>query len=178
MNASCDNFTLLVQGRGGHAAHPHRSCDPIVAAAGVVMALQTAVSRRLNPLDSGVVTVGIIRGGTAPNIIPDAAELHGTIRTLDPMVRKQLTSHVKGLACATARAFGASAEFSLHSGESVLWNNQKLAELVRRVASRILPPDKVKDLTRPVMGGDDFASLTKTGGFCSRYTTLSLTLMK
>ena len=93
--ASSDTFEIALLGQGAHGARPHESADPIVCAAGIISALQTIVARRLNPADAGVVTVGSIHGGSAPNIIPETVELKGTIRAVDTGTRRLLQEEVK-----------------------------------------------------------------------------------
>jgi hippurate hydrolase len=90
--AASDTFTIELTGSGAHGARPHEAADPIVAAGGLISALQTIVSRRLNPAHSAVVTVGSIHAGTAPNVIPDVATLSGTLRAVDPATRRASTS--------------------------------------------------------------------------------------
>lgn len=100
--ASADTFHIVMHGRGGHGARPHRAADPIVGSAELILALQTIVSRRLDPALPGVVTVGAVHGGNAPNVIPDSVELSGTIRATTSGVRKLLVSEVSRIAGAVA----------------------------------------------------------------------------
>ena len=126
--ASTNPLRMTVHGVGAHAAYPHKGVDPIVAASHIVVALQTIASRSTNPLQSVVVTIGQFQGGSAENIIPDRVELVGTIRTLDPSVRKRTIQLVKQIAESTAAAFGARAEVRIDDGYPVLMNDDRAAE--------------------------------------------------
>lgn len=155
--ASTDSFLVIVHGKGSHGAYPHIGVDPIVAAGGIVMALQTVVSRRLDPLASGVVTVGKIHAGTAINIVPETAELSGTIRSLDPEVRKQLCEEVERVILETAAAFGCRAEAKVGGGYPVTINNHAMCDLVARTAREALGEENFDPDQPPSMGGEDFS---------------------
>ena len=114
--ASADTFEIEIVGAGAHAARPHESRDPIVAAAAVVTALQTIVARRLNPATPGVVTVGTIRAGTATNVIPERATLSGTVRAVEPVSRELMLGEVARIARDVAAAYGAEARGALDRG--------------------------------------------------------------
>lgn len=155
--ASTNPWKITIHGRGAHAAYPHRSVDPIVVAAHLVTALQTIASRNTDPLDAVVVTVATIKSGTAGNIIPDTAELSGTIRTLDAGVRSRVIERFTTLAEQTAAAFGAKARVDLGWGYPVLVNDAGAVAHVADVARRVVGAEKVADQLRPSMGGEDFA---------------------
>jgi amidohydrolase len=155
--AASDRFDIRVIGRGGHGGYPHLTIDPIVAAAGVVSALQAIVARRLDPVEPGVITVGRIQGGTADNIIPDEVVLSGTIRSHAPAVRRQLPEWIREAAEGAAGAHGARAEFTYHPGHPGLANDPALVDAVERALVPVLGPDAIVDLPRPIMGGEDFA---------------------
>lgn len=153
--AAADFFRLRVIGRGGHGAYPHRTVDPVVLSAQVITAMQTIVSRRLRPLDSGVVTVGTIHGGTKANIIPEEVELTGTVRSFRPEVREFLFAELERV-CGVARALGG--DFDLHIGDSYppTINDIAMAAFVREVATDLLGTDQVR-APEPEMGAEDFS---------------------
>jgi len=153
--AAANPFHLTVRGRGGHGAYPHRTVDPIVLSAQVITAIQTIVARRLRPLDSGVVTVGTIHGGTKGNIIPEEVKLTGTIRSFRPEVRELLCLELER-SCGVARALGGN--FSLHvkDGYPPTVNDAAMAAFVREVATELLGADQVHT-PDPEMGAEDFS---------------------
>ncbi len=156
--ASADFFEVTIHGEGAHAAFPHTGTDPVVAASHVVVALQSIASRSTDPLDSVVVTVGIFNAGTAINIIPGVAKLHGTIRSLDEGVRQRTLRRFEEIIRNTAAAHGARAEIRLSPNNyPVLVNHEKAAGLVHRVACREVGEDSVQLAVQPSMGSEDFA---------------------
>lgn len=155
--ASTDTFQITVHGRGTHGANPHQGLDPIVAASHVVTALQAIVSRTLDPVKSGVVTVGQFHAGTAMNVIPPTAELVGTIRALDAVVREHLRNQVEQVARHTAAAFGCRADVRLMAGYPMTVNDAGLAALVGEAARDVVGAENV-DADQPAsMGGEDFS---------------------
>jgi amidohydrolase len=160
--AASDRFEVRVTGRGGHGGYPHLTVDPIVAAAQVVVALQSIVARRLDPVEPGVITVGRIHGGTADNIIPDEVVLSGTIRSHAPAVRRQLPEWIRETAEGTALAHGARAEFTYLPGHPGLANNPAVIDAVERALVPVLGREALVDLPRPIMGGEDFAHYLET----------------
>ncbi len=155
--ASQDSWEMTVHGTGGHAAWPHLCVDPIVAAAHIITAIQTIVSRSTDPLHAAVVTVGEFNAGTAHNIIPATAELTGTIRALDTACRTQAAQRLTDIAEKTAAALGARADVRIKPGYPVLVNDPAAARLVMDVAGDVLGPDKVAPEMPPCMGAEDFA---------------------
>lgn len=155
--ASTDTFLVDVEGAGSHGARPHESADPVVAAAAIVMAVQTLVSRRLDPAQPGVVTVGTVTAGTAPNIIPDRARLSGTIRATTPAARELLTSQLKAVAEATGAAYGVRATVTLKGGTPPIVNPEQPVAWAREAVSRTLGADALVPLGTTNMGGEDFA---------------------
>lgn len=155
--ASADTFEIVLTGRGAHGARPHESADPIVGAAALVTALQTIVSRRLSPAIPGVVTVGTIKAGTAPNIIPETALLTGTVRATDPESRSLLNSEVERLAKDIAGAYRLNANVKLNQGTPPLVNPIDPARWAREAAIKVLGPRGVVPLGTTNMGGEDFA---------------------
>lgn len=152
MMASADTIRLVVHGKGGHAAMPHTGIDPIVVASHIVTAAQSIASRNVDPLDSLVITFAQFNAGTAHNIIPERAELVGTVRTLRPETRafaeRRLTELVHGIAA----AHGATADFQFEYGYPAVINDADLVETFRAQVGETVMPE-----TLPVMGGEDFS---------------------
>ncbi len=155
-NASSDRFTIVVQGRGGHAARPHRSVDPIVVGAQIVTALQTLVSREVSPIEPAVVTVGSMTAGTTFNVIPDTATIKGTVRAYNEDIRALVQERVGELARGIAAAMRASAEVDYRVGYPVLTNDPEKVELVRSALSEVFGIEAVVDRD-PSMGAEDFS---------------------
>lgn len=156
MMAEPDTFELRVTGRGGHAAMPQQTVDPILAAAQTVINVQSIVSRNRAPLTPMVVSFGSIHGGAADNVIPDEVVLKGTVRTLDDAAQTLAERRLREIVTATAATFGATAELAYRRGYPPLVNDAGIFEIVRAVATRVLGADRVRDI-EPVMGGEDFA---------------------
>ncbi len=154
--ASSDAFVVELIGSGGHAAMPHQVRDPVVAAAELIVALQTLVSRESPPLEPTVLTIGSIHGGTAPNIIPDKVELQGTLRVFDPRVREQLLRRLNELVADVARSFRIDARIRPTDNCPACINDRDMAELVRSIAERSLGPNNVSSDMR-TMGADDMS---------------------
>jgi len=153
VNASSDNLRIIVEGSGGHGAYPHRAHDPILALAYAVVALQSLVSRRLDPMHAAVFSVGWVRAGSAENVIPGTAEAGGTLRVLDPEDREPLRKMAREIVEYTARAHGCAARVEMTEGEPATVNDPSLAE-----AARSLLPEAGFELA-PAMrscGSDDF----------------------
>ncbi len=154
--AAVDDFEIRIVGRGGHAAYPHRSVDPIVAAAHVVTALQTVVSRGVSPFDAAVVTVGTLQAGTAFNVIPSEAVLKGTVRTFKDDVRRSAAEQVKRLAADVARAFGAEANVEYRFFLPPTVNDASMVDLAWSVAEEVVGRRNVV-ASEPSMGGEDMS---------------------
>ncbi len=152
--AAADEFTIRVTGRGGHGAAPHQTADPIVAAAQIVTAAQTLVSRRLPPWKSAVLTFGQIHGGTRHNIIPGEVVLNGTIRTFEEPVRRRIHRELASLASGVARGLGVAADCRVHRGYPPTVNDPGMSDRVRTVAReaglRVVAQD-------PSMGAEDMS---------------------
>ena len=127
VNASSDNLRITVEGSGGHGAYPHRARDPILALSHVVVALQSLVSRRVDPMHAAVFSVGWVRAGTAENVIPDVAEAGGTLRILDPEDREPLRETAIRIVETTARAHDCTASVEVTQGEPATVNDEVLA---------------------------------------------------
>lgn len=157
VGAATDDFFIEIVGQGAHAARPHEGADPIVGVAALVGSLQTIVSRRLPPGTPAVVSVGILRAGTAPNIIPGSASLAGTLRALDPDVRAALQTEVRLIAEQTAAAHGLEARVRLDSGTPPVINSEEATDWARQAVHAVLGGDALDRLASPNMGGEDFA---------------------
>ena len=150
-------FEILIRGEGGHAAIPHRTRDPLLAAAQVVTALQSVVARNIDPLDAGVLTVGSFQAGVAHNVIPDQALLRGTIRALDDGVHADLHRRVEQVAVGVAQGLGCRAEVSWQPAIPVTSNDPALAERLLQLARAELGEERAHVLERPTMTAEDFA---------------------
>jgi hippurate hydrolase len=155
--ASSDTATITVRGKGGHGAMPHAAVDPVVAAASIVMALQTIVSRNVPPLDMGIVTVGAIHSGTTFNVIPETAELKLTVRSLRPAVRDQLEQRITEIAHAQAAVYGATADVLYERRYPVLVNDSEATAFARQVAIDWVGEAGVIPHLQPLTGSEDFA---------------------
>ena len=158
MMAASDKLRIVVHGRGGHAAHPEQTIDAVLVAAHIVVALQTIVSRNLNPEETGVVTVGSIQAGKAGNVIAASAELQGSIRSFSEEVRQLLHRRIQEVASGVASALGAEAEVTIIRGVDATVNAPEPTALVYDVATAVLGADNV-DTTYRTTGGEDFSAV-------------------
>jgi hippurate hydrolase len=155
--ASADMFEIELIGQGAHAARPHESADPIVGAGALIGALQTIVSRRLNPANPGVVTIGTIHAGTASNVIPDRATLTGTVRAVDAPSRRLMLDEVRRVAESTANTFRLTANVKLDLGTPPIVNPPNATAWARRAATALLGESNVVPLGFLNLAGEDFA---------------------
>ncbi|WP_332776625.1 M20 aminoacylase family protein [Polaromonas sp.] len=155
--ASSDNVSITLEGAGGHGALPHHAVDPVVAAASIVMALQTIVSRNVDPLQTAVVSVGALNAGKAGNVIPQTASLQLSVRSLDRDVRELLEQRIKALVHAQAESFGVRASIDYRRGYPVLVNTPAETEFARKVALELVGADRVELHARPLTASEDFA---------------------
>ncbi|CAM3689272.1 M20 aminoacylase family protein [Bordetella tumulicola] len=155
--AAGDRVFIKVKGVGGHAARPHQAADPLVAAAHIVVALQTVVSRNVDPDEAAVVTVGRLLAGQALNVIPDSAEIGISVRSFSTEVRVLLKKRINEIVESTAAAHGVSADIDYVEGYPVLVNDAAANELAISVARELLPADQVVAETKRLMGSEDFA---------------------
>ena len=155
--ASADTFEIEVVGGGAHAARPHESRDPIVAAAAIISALQAIVSRRLNPATPGVVTIGSIHAGSAPNVIPERAVLAGTVRAVEPQSRELMLREVRQVTVSVAAAFGVEARVSLDRGTPPIVNPAQPVAWAREALASTIGKENVVPLGFLNMAGEDFA---------------------
>lgn len=155
--ASGDVFEIELVGQGAHAARPHEARDPIIAAAAVVMALQTIVARRLNPATPGVVTVASVHAGSAPNIIPDRATLSGTVRAVEHESRETMLRAVEEICRTTAATFGVEARVTIDRGTPPIVNPPQTTRWARDAATAVLGESSVVPLGFLNMAAEDFA---------------------
>ncbi|SIQ08570.1 MULTISPECIES: M20 aminoacylase family protein [unclassified Bosea (in: a-proteobacteria)] len=155
--AAADRIHIKIEGLGGHAAAPHRVNDPIVASCALVSALQTVASRNVNPLDSIVVSVTALNAGEAFNVIPQTAEIKGSVRTLTPEAReiaqKRITEIVEGV----MKAFGMKYELEYHLGYPVTFNHHGQTDFVAGLAKQVFGSDSITTDVPPTMGSEDFS---------------------
>ena len=155
--ASADMFEIELVGQGAHAARPHESADPIVGLGALIGAMQTIVSRRLNPANPGVVTIGAVHAGTASNVIPDRATLKGTVRAVDAASRTLMLDEVRRLAESVATAYRLTARVSLDLGTPPIVNPPNATAWARRAAVSIVGEENVVPLGFLNLAGEDFA---------------------
>ena len=155
--AAADRFTITIEGRGGHAAQPHLGVDPIVAGAQIVVALQSIVSRGADPLDSCVVSVTRFEAGTAFNVIPQSAQLLGTVRTLSDATREFAQRRLTEIARGVGAAMGASIDVQYVSGYPVTRNHPTQTDFAAGVARAIVGDAAVVANAPPIMGAEDFS---------------------
>ncbi len=154
--ASTDEIHILIEGKGGHAALPHQTVDPIATAAQVIVALQQIISRKSNPIIPSVLTFGKIAGGFVNNVIPDTVEIAGTLRTMDEQWRKEAHRLIHDIVSKTCEAYGAKATIHIPEGYPSLYNNPELTSKVASYARTYLGEDHVTQLSLR-MTADDFA---------------------
>lgn len=156
MMASVDDFEIDILGYGGHGSMPHETIDPIYIASNLIQSFQSIISRGINPIEAGVITVGKIQAGTTYNIIPDSARLIGTIRALTPETVTTIQTKVVNLTEGICQAFGAKAEVRFIIGTPPLINDPKESRFVQDIICREFSHD-VFEVVEPVMGGEDFS---------------------
>lgn len=156
VNASSDRFSITITGKGGHAARPHETIDGIVVGSLMVMALQTIVSREVNPAHPSVVTVGRFDAGTAANVIAGHAHLEGSIRSQDQDVRESLHRSIKRIAESIGQLHGAAVEVKIDLGTPAVRNLPKYANLARQAAALAVGENEIVKMEIANMGGEDF----------------------
>jgi hippurate hydrolase len=155
--ASGDRIDIVVRGRSGHASAPYRSLDPVPVACEIVQALQVLVTRRVDVFDPAVITIARIAAGTTHNIIPETAEMSGTMRTLSEENRRELRAAVARVAEGIAAAHGATVEVDVEAGYPVTVNDAAAVELLGGTAAELVGSDRVRALAHPIMGSEDFS---------------------
>jgi amidohydrolase len=157
--AAADKFTLVVRGSGGHAARPQSTVDPIALSAHVIHAVQQVVSRRLDPVEPGVITIGTIHGGTVSNVIPDEVVMTGTIRSFSAEVRELLHAELKR-AASIVEALGGKAEVTIFPGYPATVNDPEASELMLATMRDLLGDDQVHR-SELIMGAEDFSYMAQ-----------------
>jgi hippurate hydrolase len=155
--ASADGFRIKIGGKGAHGASPHASIDPLVVGANVLLALQTIVSRNVHPRQCAVVTVGWMASGNAGNVIPQSAEMGGTVRTFDPAVRDLIETRVNAIAENVAQAYGATAAVTYRRMYPPVVNHDDQTSFAVSVARSLVGDGNVNGSMEPLMGSEDFA---------------------
>jgi amidohydrolase len=155
--AAADEFLIRITGRGGHASEPYRALDPIPIACEIVQALQVMVTRSVDVFDPAVVTVGQIHAGTTTNIIPEIAEINGTIRTVSEHTRSKVHDALRRVAEGIAAAHGANVMVDVELGYPVTVNADRFADFTLDVARELLGTPPVHTLPNPIMGAEDFS---------------------
>ncbi|MGE9663580.1 M20 aminoacylase family protein [Escherichia coli] len=166
--ASMDQFHITVRGCGGHGAIPHKAIDPVLVATHITTALQSIVSRNVDPLEAAVITVGSIVAGEAANVIPDSAEMKISVRSLSRDTRQLLLTRIPALAQAQAASFGATAEVTHVNGTPVLVNDEEMARFAWQVACKTFGEERAEFGIKPLMGSEDFSFMLEAqpkGGF-------------
>lgn len=154
--ASSDSFDIRVVGKGGHGSEPYRTLDPVPAACEIVQALQTMITRRINVFNPSVVTVTRLNAGTAYNVIPEVAEIGGTIRAISEATRKSVHDGIRRIAEGIAAAHGLDVEVDLKIGYDVTVNDKDYANVAADLVRTVAGADRFIELPTPVMGAEDF----------------------
>jgi amidohydrolase len=155
--AAADSITIDIEGRGGHAARPHRSIDPILVGAQIINQIQSIVARNVNPLDAAVVSITVFQAGSTGNVIPQMAQLRGTARSLTPKVRDLLEKRLREVVRGTAQLLGATANLTYQRDYPVTRNHEGQAAFAASVAREVAGRERVDDLCAPVMIAEDFS---------------------
>jgi amidohydrolase len=161
MMAGSDPFIITIQGKGGHASMPHTAIDPILIGSHIVTALQSVVSRNIDPFEAAVVTVGVFQGGSRYNVIPETAVIRGTVRTFDEAVRLKVRDRVIAIAKKTADALGGEAVVDYRLTYPPLVNDTEVYVKARECIKEALGSDTYVEVARPAPGGEDFAFFAK-----------------
>ena len=155
--ASTDSIAIKLEGKGSHAAWPHLGVDPVLVGAQIVNAVQSIVSRNVNPLHAAVVSICMFHAGNAENVLPQTAKLQGTVRAMLPEVRELLEKRLHEVVEGTGRLYGASAKLTYHHGYPVLKNHARQTDFAAAVAGEIVGGERVDSAAPPVMGAEDFS---------------------
>lgn len=154
--ASADRFIIKLIGQSGHAASPHLAKDPILAAGHLITQIHSIVSREVDPLESAVITIGKVSGGTAFNIIPDEVELLGTVRALSPEIQEKMKKRIEEAVRGVTQAFGMRYDFEYEYGYPVLINEPEMIQLVASACAKGIGEENIVEVP-PSMGAEDFA---------------------
>ncbi|MCZ0701704.1 amidohydrolase [Natronobacillus azotifigens] len=154
--AAVDKFAITIKGRGGHGARPQDANDPIVIGSDMVNALQKIVSRRIDPLASAVVTIGVFQSGNAFNVIPDSAKLEGTVRSFNQEIRNQVEENIRAIVNGIATAYDANVEIEYLRGYPALYNDPQVTKQVEKQFTEGFDQHNVVEF-EPMMGAEDFS---------------------
>jgi hippurate hydrolase len=158
--ASSDKFSILIHGKGGHAAMPHRTIDPVVIGAQIVTVLQSLISRTVDPIDTAVISITNFMAGTgAHNVIPDTAKLTGTLRSFSNQTREHLKTKIETLSRNIAESFGASISFDFTYVIDATINDERAASFCADIAASIAGENNINRNVDPCMGGEDFGAM-------------------
>jgi hippurate hydrolase len=155
--AATDEFNITIEGRGGHAAKPHLAADPVLTAAHLIVALQSIVSRNVDPVRSAVLSVTMVQAGDAFNVIPRNVRLVGTIRTHEEELRTAMEERLRAVTASICAAFDATAEIGYRRGYPVTVNTPDETRFAAEVAAAVAGADRVDANTDASMGGEDFS---------------------
>lgn len=157
LTSAMDDLEIIIQGEAGHGARPHQAIDAIWISAQVITALQQAISRTHNPLHPLVLTIGEIKGGTAPNIIADQVKMVGTVRSLHPEIRENLPKWIRGIVEGICNIYGAKCEIHYNHRLPSVQNDLHLTKIMEKAAKEALGEEKVINILEPSLGAEDFA---------------------
>ena len=157
--AAADFFDIRINGRGAHAAQPQEGRDPVVIAATLIQALQSIVSRNVDPLKSAVVSITQVHAGAAYNVIPEGAHLAGTVRTFDPELRAAIAQRIRAIAAGIASAFDAQIAVDIRNIFSVLENSAPHVDAVAEVAAELFGNENIDPNCKPQLGSEDFSDM-------------------
>ena len=160
-SAASDRIEIHISGKGGHAARPYQTIDPLLVGCHIVLALQSLVSRRTDPLDSAVVSVCQFHAGSAGNVIPEGAWLHGTVRTLLPQTRDMIEREMTRIVESTAAAHGATARLDYQRGYPQVINSEEATNRAAAAAAKIVGAENLIRSAVPRMGGEDFSYMAQ-----------------
>ncbi|KAB8044058.1 M20 aminoacylase family protein [Janthinobacterium aquaticum] len=166
MMASSNEFYVTVKGKGAHAAQPHKGIDPVMVAVQIAQSWQTIITRNKSPLDTAVLSITQIHAGSATNVIPDDANLVGTVRTFTTPVLDLIEERMREIAVHTAAAFGAEVEFKFKRNYPPLVNHAKETAFAVEVMKTVVGADKVNANVEPTMGAEDFAFFLQEKAGC------------
>lgn len=157
ITAQSDRLSIHIRGKGGHGARPHEAVDAVVVAGLMITAIQTLVSREINPAHPSVITIGKVEAGSAANVIAEEARLEGSIRTTLPEVREHIHRGIERMAMAVGAMHNARVEVAIEAGYPPVVNSSREAEIARAVARAVLGDQGVVDMDHPSMGSEDFS---------------------
>lgn len=157
MMACLDKWSMTVNGLGSHGAYPHNSRDPVVMAGHIIASVQEIISRELDPVDPGVITIGILKGGTGYNVIPGSVYLEGTARAVKQKTREYIAKRIGEVADSMAKAFRGSVDYDYYFGAPPVVNDEAFTLEAVESAKKAIGEENVKFIENPVMGGEDFS---------------------